>query len=169
MFDSCRLVSTDFDLEAGQYNILPATFDRQVEADFVLRVIGPGNVSLTPVSEQWRELHISGAWTAGLDGAGKNPGSREKNPKYKFKLSKTATVYIFIAVQIHERRPGAGYFIFKQGTLVGNITFSNGGSPGQSWKLDGGVEYSVMPASFDGGILAPYIISMYSEADIAQV
>jgi hypothetical protein len=163
-----------------------------VEGDFVLRAIGPADLSLRPVDEQWKELVIRGAWTAGLDGGGKNPLSRDKNPKHRFNLSKAATVYIFVAIQIHDKRPPAGYFVYKQSayrlraeflavgprlivelflflaTSMGSMTFSNGGSPGQAWKLTEG-EFTVIPATFDGAILAPYVIYLYSDADMTQL
>lgn len=49
----------DLDLPQGQYNILPSTFDKGVETNFVLRAIGPADVTLTPTTDNWKELTFS--------------------------------------------------------------------------------------------------------------
>jgi len=119
------VVSASGELDAGEYIVMPCTFDPSKEGEFVLKTTA-GKLRRLSRSKDWKESTRDGAWTIGKSAGGcKNHKSFNSNPQFPFSLTEKTSAIVSIFQSEKEKFNPIGWYILKTEGTVLSTTFDN--------------------------------------------
>eukprot|EP01125_Pyxidicula_operculata_P004086 TRINITY_DN1585_c1_g1_i1.p1 TRINITY_DN1585_c1_g1~~TRINITY_DN1585_c1_g1_i1.p1 ORF type:complete len:1011 (+),score=266.75 TRINITY_DN1585_c1_g1_i1:116-3034(+) len=155
-------------LEAGLYNVMPATLKPRFETKFGLLVQGSG-AELRPIDGRWNEAVVSSNWTPELCGGCHNNGNADytKNPIIHFHLDQPGSVTFVLQIDQHSPINGIGFYIFETDEIGGLVNrldrsdFKTEKEVSKRFQLQSG-HYAILPVTYTKGQHGPFQIIGYS-------
>jgi hypothetical protein len=163
-------VTTDFELPAGNYSIIPMTIQPKLHSSYSLHIESSAEFKITKC-KNWNTIAVNGQWAS--DSAG-GLVSFNANPQYAFQMPSKGHVTITLtnAEPQSTGRSHMGFYLFKrdndaQKDQVAVSPFVDFESSLET-TLEAG-RYAIVPCTWDAAVNTKFVLRIYSSNTIDKI